>query len=69
MKYRTCGCCGSKQGPFDREFVGFRKTGVFLFTCKLPVRDADGRRVADSKRREAAMLCSNRREKRYAAAP
>ena len=65
---RVCGTCGSKQGPFDREFIGFRKTGVLVFTCKLPVRDAEGKRVPDAKRREAAMVCSNRREKRFAAA-
>jgi hypothetical protein len=60
--------CGNTQGPFDTFKVGFvNNTMLDIFTCPIPVKDADGRRVPDAKRREAAMACSNRREKRDAA--
>lgn len=60
---RVCGTCGSTQGPFDSIFIGYRKTGIYLFTCPITAREADGRPVTEAKRKEIAMACNNRREK------
>lgn len=61
---RTCNTCGHTQGPFARLFVGDRKTGKYIFTCPIPVKDKEGKPVADAKRKEIAMACNNRRDKR-----
>ena len=61
---RKCGNCGNPQGPFDTLFIGFRKTGQWVFTCPIPKKDADGKPLTDNARRELAMACTNRREKR-----
>lgn len=61
---RACQNCGKTQGPFDKEFVGFRKTGRWIFTCHVPVRYIDGRRIPDAKRAETAKACTDRRSKR-----
>lgn len=65
---RVCATCGNTQGPFSRIFVGFRKTGQWLYTCPVPLKDADGKPIADSKRKEIAAACNNRREKRHGTA-
>src|SRR6478736_2115284 len=67
-KPRTCGNCGNTQGPFDKLFIGFRKTGRWVFTCPIPKKDANGKPLTDAQRRELAMACINRREKRNGAA-
>jgi hypothetical protein len=58
---RMCGC-GNKQGPFDKLWVGYRKTGRWIFTCPDP------KDKTPEKRAEAAKACTERREKRYATA-
>jgi hypothetical protein len=63
---RVCGNCGNTQGPFDKTFVGFRKTGRWVFTCKVPVKDANGKPIPGDKRAEMAMECTKRAEKRRA---
>ena len=63
-KPRTCGNCGNTQGPFDKLFIGNRKTGRWIFTCPVPMKDKDGKRLPDAKRREIAMACTARREKK-----
>lgn len=65
---RKCETCGNEQGPFSRLFIGDRKTGRWLFTCPVPLKELDGRPTPDSKRKEIAAACNNRREKRHGAA-
>lgn len=65
---RVCNNCGSRQGKFDRLFVGLPKTGRYIFTCRIPLKDAEGRRTSDKTRFEAAQACNHRRDKKYAAA-
>ena len=44
---RTCSSCHSTQGPFARTFVGFRRTGKYIFTCKPDERgDTPAKRLA-----------------------
>lgn len=50
-RVRTCGNCGNTSGPFDKLFIGNRKTGRWVFTCPIPKKDADGRPLADNVRR------------------
>jgi hypothetical protein len=57
-----CGNCGNKQGPFDRLWIGFRKTGQWNVTCKDPKDQTAEKRAA------AAKACNDRREKQNAAA-
>lgn len=64
-RVRTCGNCGNTNGPFDRLFIGNRKTGHWVFTCPIPKKDADGRPIPDQKRKEMAAACNNRREKQH----
>lgn len=66
---RVCGNCGSTQGPYDRYFVGYRKTGHYIFTCRVPLVDAEGKRTTDKVRLEAVRACNDRREKQNAPAP
>lgn len=66
---RVCGNCGSLQGPYDRYFVGYRKTGHYIFTCRIPLLDADGKRTTDKVRLDAVRACNDRREKNNAPAP
>lgn len=66
---RICGNCGSLQGPYDRYFVGYRKTGHYIFTCHVPMRDADGKHTTDKVRLAAVRACNDRREKKNATAP
>lgn len=61
---RVCGNCGSLQGPYDRLFVGFRKTGHWVFTCKVPMKHPDGTRTTDKQRLAAINACAERRAKR-----
>jgi len=68
MAKRVCGTCGNTQGPFSRIFVGFRKTGVWLYTCPVPLKDADGKPIPEATRKAVAAACNNRREKRSATA-
>ena len=63
-KPRTCGNCGNTQGPFDKVFVGFRKTGRWVFTCRVPLKGPDGKRLPDAKRAELAIACTQRAEQR-----
>jgi len=60
--------CGNTQGPFTNFKVGVGKIQTDLFTCPIPLKKPDGKRTPDSERRELAMACNNRREKRDAAA-
>jgi hypothetical protein len=60
-KRRVCGNCGNMQGPYDRLFIGYRKTGRWIFTCKVPSRPA-----TDKQRQDAVKACNDRREKQYA---
>lgn len=62
---RVCGNCGSTQGPYDRLFVGFRKTGRWIFTCRIPQKDAEGKRTTDKQRLDAVRECNERREKKF----
>lgn len=68
MAPRACQCCGNTQGPFDKVFVGLRRTGRWVFTCHVPVRDAAGKRLPDAKRAEIAAACNKRREDAFASA-
>lgn len=65
---RVCGSCGATQGPFARYYFGTEKTGQYLFTCPLPVKDDEGKLVSDAKRRDAALNCTKRREAQLGAA-
>ena len=65
---RKCGNCGNTQGPFDKIWVGFRKTGRWIFVCKVPMKDAEGKPVRPEKRAELAMECTKRAEKRRGSA-
>jgi len=67
-KRRVCGNCGNTQSPFDRLFIGNRKTGHWIFTCPVPLKDAEGKRLPDKKRADIAAACTNRREKQNASA-
>jgi hypothetical protein len=60
---RRCQACGNTQGPFDKLFIGHRKTGRWLFTCPVPRKDAEGRPLTDAARRDISAACNNRREK------
>jgi hypothetical protein len=59
---RVCGNCGRTQGPFDRYWIGPRKTGHWIFTCPID------KKLTPEKQAEQAKECTARREKRYAAA-
>ena len=63
---RVCMSCGSPQGPFAKLFIGDRKTGGYIFTCPMPV-PKEGKPVTDEQRKQAAMACNNRRDKRATA--
>lgn len=65
---RVCENCGSPQGPFSRLRIGDRKNGRWVFTCPVPLKDEEGKPMPDSKRKEIAAACTNRREKRNGAA-
>lgn len=58
-----CGNCGTTQGPFDRLWIGFRKTGQWIVTCHDPKKETP------EKRAEVAKACTARREAKYASAP
>ena len=54
---RKCMNCGNPTGPFDRYFVGFRKTGQWVFYCPTE------RKLPAEKRAAQSQACNNRREK------
>lgn len=58
---RVCMTCGNTQGPFAKEYVGDRKTGQWIFTCKP---GADG--LPADQRRIPVVECLTRRAKRDA---
>lgn len=58
---RVCGNCGNTQGPFDKYWIGPRKTGQWIFTCPDPTDKSP------EERQKALAACMARRDKRYAA--
>jgi hypothetical protein len=58
---RQCGTCGNTQGPFDRIFVGFRKTGMWLFYCQTP------KKLTGEEAAKYSVACYQRFEKNAAA--
>lgn len=59
---RTCGNCQSRQGPFDRAFVGFRRTGQNVYTCRVPQKNLDGTRTTEKQRIDSIHACHARKE-------
>lgn len=66
--HRVCDTCGNKQGPFARYWVGPKLTGKFVFTCPIPLKNAEGKPYSDNERKAFAAACNNRRDKRFASA-